>query len=92
MAMAMPNAGSDLSVTTSDKPPKTLKKEKRVEKGTEERREWEAMKVLKHVYIEEGKEGTKSLRIGRAQLMKFILLFVWFILKIISLWEGHKNS
>jgi hypothetical protein len=40
MAMAMPNAGSDLSVITSDKPPKTLKKEKRVEKGKRERREW----------------------------------------------------
>ncbi|KAL3609801.1 hypothetical protein D5086_000821 [Populus alba] len=48
MAMTMPNAGSDLPVTTSDKPPKTLKKEKRVEKGKRERKEWEDMKELKH--------------------------------------------
>ena len=32
--------------------------------------------MLEHVYIEEGEEGAKSLKIGRAPLMKFILLFV----------------
>ena len=41
------------------------------------------VKVLKHVYIEEGEEGTKSLKIGRAQLMKFILLFLF--------WKARKQ-